>query len=122
MPLSYSIEPDHGLVTITGDYGEPADWRAMLTAVARDPAYRAGFSFIRDLRSSEHPVTSESVMGIIGVVREFWERLGVHRAAIVTRREIDIPAVVAQALAEEERLPLRVFNSYSDAARWVRER
>lgn len=109
-------------MTITGDYAEPDEWRVLLTAVARDPQYRPGCCFIRDLRASEHPVSAHTVVGIITVVREFWEQLGVRRAAIVTRPGIDFPAVIAQALADDQDLPLRVFTAMDDAKRWLGER
>ncbi len=121
MPLTYRIAAAERIVTITGDYAEPAEWRQLLGAVAQDPAYRPGFSFIRDLRWSEHPVSPEAVIGIIGVVREFWGRLGAHRAAIVTRPGIDNPAMIAHALADHEHLPLRAFTTYEDAIAWIRE-
>jgi hypothetical protein len=121
MALSYRIDPAGPLVIITGDYAEPDEWRATLARIAEDPAYRTGSSFIRDLRQSEHPVSAQAVMGIIGVVRDFWPRLGTHRAAMVTRHRIDVPAVVAEALASDERLPLRAFTSYQDAVQWVNE-
>lgn len=119
MPLSYRIDPAARLVTITGDYAEPAEWRQLLTAISGDAGYGSGFSFIRDLRDSEHPVSAASVIGIIGVVREFWGRLGAHRAAIVTRPGIDDPAMVAHALADHEHLPLRAFTSMDEAVAWA---
>lgn len=119
--LSYDIQAARQLVVISGDYAEPDEWRVVLTRIADDPAYRAGSSFIRDLRHAEHPVSAQVVMGIIAVVREFWPRLGTHRAAMVTRHRIDVPAVVAEALASDEQMPLRAFTSYEDAIRWVSE-
>ena len=121
MPLAYSIDPVERIVTITGDYADAAEWRTLLGAVLRDPEYRPGCYFIRDLRASTHPVSAQAVIGIMAVVREFWQRLGVRRAAIVTRPGIDDPAVIAQALAEDEHLPLRAFTAYDDAVRWLRE-
>jgi hypothetical protein len=121
MPLTYRIEPGQGIVTITGDYADAGEWRMLLDAVSRDPNYRRGSSFIRDLRESIHPVSAATVVAIVGVVREFWGVLGVHRAAIVTRQRIDTPAVVAHALADDERIPLRTFTSYDDAITWVQE-
>ena len=120
MSLSYCIDAAERIVTITGDYAEPAEWRRLLSTIADDPGYRQGFSFIRDLRWSEHPVSPEAVIGIITVVREFWGRLGAYRAAIVTRPGIDNPAMVAHALADHEHLPLRAFTTYEDAIAWVR--
>ena len=120
MPLTYRIDATAGIVTITGDYAEAADWRQLLGTIGQDPRYQRGFSFIRDLRSSEHPVSAETVIAIIGVVREFWGQLGAHRAAIVTRRGIDNPAMVAHALADLEDIPLRAFSALEDALVWVR--
>ena len=121
MPLTFSIDAARGVVTITGDYAEAGEWRVLLAAVAQDPAYRRGFSFIRDLRASAHPVGAEAVVGIIAVVRQFWGALGARRAAIVTRPGIDNPAVIAHALAEHEHIPLRTFTSYDDALAWLEE-
>jgi hypothetical protein len=122
MPLSYSIDRAEAIVTITGDYAEPDEWRVLLAAIARDPKYQRGSSFVRDLRASQHPVSAQSVVGIITVVREFWDELGVRRAAILTRPGIDFPAVMAQALADDEHLPLRVFTAHDDLKRWLQER
>ena len=121
MPLTYRIDPDERLVTITGDYAEPEEWRRMLTAVASDPQFGPGFSFLRDLRFSAHPVSADAVIGIIAVVRDFWGRLRAHRAAIVTRPGIDNPAMIAHALADHEHIPLRAFTTYDDAVAWLRQ-
>lgn len=121
MPLEYRIDPARRIVTITGDYADAGGWRVLLAAVASDPDYRRGFSFLRDLRQSEHPVSGTIVIGIISVVREFWERLGVHRAAIVTGTAINDPAVIAHALADDQRIPLRAFTSYDDAVSWLQQ-
>ena len=120
-PLTYRIDPHQRIVTITGDYADEAAWRELLHAVATDDRFSRGSSFIRDLRDSAHPVDAATVIGIIKVVQEYWTRLGVHRAAIVTKRGIDIPALTAHALADSEDIPLRAFDSYDDAVRWVRE-
>jgi hypothetical protein len=119
VPLAYRIDPAARIVTITGDYAEAAEWRRLLTALMDEKSFGPGFSFIRDLRTSEHPVSAETVVAIIAVVREFWDRLGAHRAAIVTRPGIDNPAMVAHALADHEHIPLRAFTSYEDAVAWL---
>jgi hypothetical protein len=120
-PLTYRIDPVREIVTITGDYADAAGWRQLLGDVSRDPAYRRGFSFIRDLRASAHPVSAETVVGIIAVVRQYWSALGAARAAIVTKPGIDYPAVIAEALANDEHIALRAFTSYDDAVKWLRE-
>lgn len=71
------------------------------------------------MRASEHPVTAAAVIDIITVVREFWAPLAVHRAAVLSRPGIDPPALVAHALAEDQRLPLRAFTSYDEAIAWL---
>ena len=121
MPLAYHIDTTQRIVTITGDYAESGEWRTLLGAVARDRGFGRGFSFIRDLRASANPVDAAAVVGIMTVVREFWAKLGVRRAAIVTRPGIDSPAMVAHALAEDAQLPVRAFSSYDDAMTWLRE-
>ena len=120
MALSYSIDPAHQIVTITGDYTDAQGWRVLLETVGADPQYQRGFGFIRDLRASEHPVDAKTVIAIVAVVREFWDVLGVRRAAMVTRLRIDTPATVAEALAEDHRVSLRAFTSYDEAVAWVR--
>jgi hypothetical protein len=105
MPLHYDIDNTERIVTITGDYAETSEWRVLLAAIAEDPHYRRGLGFLRDLRASEHRSAPTRWIGIIAVVREFWDRLGATRAAILTRPGIDVPATVAHALAEDERSP-----------------
>jgi len=121
MPLAYQIDSDARIVTITGDYAAASEWKDLLTKVGSDPSYARGFNFVRDLRASEHPVDAPTVTGILVVVKQVWDVLGVHRAAIVTRRGIDLPASVAHALAEIDGIPLRAFSSYDDAVRWLNE-
>ena len=120
MPLAYSIDPQQQIVVITGDYADAEGWRQLLHAVSVDPAYRQGSGFIRDLRSSHHPVDARTVMGILAVVREFWDVLKVRRAAMVTRLGIDTPAIVAEALAQDQHVALRAFTSFDEAVAWVR--
>jgi hypothetical protein len=120
MSLAYRIDPVRRIVTITGDYADAAEWRLLLNGVAHDPEYTRGFNFIRDLRDSAHPVSAETVIGIIAVVREFWDALGAARAAIVTRPGIDYPAVIAEALADDQHIALRSFTSYDQAVTWLR--
>jgi hypothetical protein len=120
MPLAYRIDSAEGIVTIVGDYADADAWRALLMEVAADPEYRRGFNFLRDLRASAHPVSAETVIGIIRVVGEFWHHLGARRAAIVTKPGINDPALIAHALADAEQIPLRAFTSYDDAVKWLR--
>ena len=122
MPLTYRIDPVRRIVTVTGDYADAEAWRALLSEVAADPEYRRGSSFLRDQRASENPVSAETVVRIIAVVREFWQALGVHRAAILTRPGLTDPAVIAHALADDEHIPLRAFTNYDEAVSWLQEK
>ena len=121
MALAYRIDQPRKLVTITGDYAEPAEWRSLLQQVRADPELQPGMAFLRDLRLSQHPVDAEAVIGIVAVVRELWAAVGARRAAMVTRPGVDVPAVIAHALAEVEHIPLRAFTSYDDAMSWLSE-
>ena len=121
MALAYHLDPTARIVTITGDYSDAEGWRHLLSSILRDSRYERGFSFIRDLRASEHPVDARTVMGIIIVVQEYWPTLGAHRAAIVMSSREDAPALIAHALADFQHLPLRAFTSYDDAVSWLQE-
>jgi hypothetical protein len=119
--LSYSIDEAEQLVTITGEYSAAEDWNDLLGRILADPRRRPGFAFLRDLRDATRPVDVATVVGIIAVVRQFWPRLQPRRAAILTRNDIDAPALVAHALADAENLPLQAFNSHDAAMAWLRE-
>ena len=120
MPLSYSIDEAEQLVTITGEYSAAQEWHDLLGRILGDPRRRPGFAFLRDLREATRPVDAATVVGIIGVVRQFWPHLLPRRAAILTRHDIDAPAMVAHALADAENLPLQAFNSQDAAMAWLR--
>src|SRR5687767_12169320 len=119
MALDYTIDPARRLVTITGEYGDDRDWRALLSAIARDPALPPGCGFLRDLRHAKHPVDGATIMRVVAVVREFWQQLGASRAAMVTPRHLDVAALMAHAIADEQQLPLRAFTSYEAAIEWL---
>jgi hypothetical protein len=55
-------------------------------------------------------------------VRQFWNQLGVRRAAIVTGPVESDPAVIAHALADAEDMSLRTFTTYEDAIGWLHGR
>ena len=120
MALAYQIDPVRKLVSITGEFSSDTEWRTVLQAVAEDPEYRPGFSFLRDLRTATQPVDARVVGRILEVVRLAWGILQPRRAAIVAPRHVETPALVAYALAEEAGVPLRVFTSYEDAVDWLR--
>jgi hypothetical protein len=121
MPLTYTIDAESGLVTITGEYAAAAEWHELLARLLTDPHRKAGMGFLRDLRGATKPVDVETVLGIIRVVRQFWAELEPSRAAVVTPLVIDPAALVANALADAQHIPLRTFTSYDEALSWLRE-
>ena len=122
MPLDYTIDPDQRLIVITGEYSDASEWRALFGRLLTDERRAAGFAFLRDLRAATTPVDADTVVQIMEVVRRFWPQLQPSRAAILTRHDEDPAALVAHALADEERLPIRAFNSHDEAMAWLRER
>ena len=119
MPLDYSVDPARGLVTISGEYAVADEWMDLLGRVLADPRRQPGFAFLRDLREATTPVDAATVLRIMEVVRKFWPQLRPSRAAILTRHDVDSPALVAVALADTEKLPLRVFTSHDEAMQWL---
>lgn len=121
MPLAYLVDPDQRLVVISGEYSEAEEWEDLLGRVLDDPRRQPGFAFLRDLRGAIAPVDTATVIQIMAVVKKFWPFLQPSRAAILTSHDVDAAALVAVAVADEERLPFRVFTSYDDAIGWLRD-
>jgi hypothetical protein len=121
MPLAYLVDPDQRLVVISGEYADAEEWADLLGRVLADPRRQPGFAFLRDLRGAVAPVDTGTVIQIMAVVRKFWPFLQPSRAAILTPHDVDAAALVAVAVADEERLPFRVFTSYDDAIGWLRD-
>ncbi len=121
MPLTYVIDPDARLITITGEYAGAAEWHALLARILEDPEREPGFAFLRDLRAATTPVDAAAVVGLMDAVRRFWPLLQPSRAAVLTPREFDPAALAAHALADTHGLPLRMFREYDSAIAWLRE-
>ena len=121
MPLAYHIDPQTGLVTVTGESAPAADWRHLLEDLRRDAAFRPGLALLRDLRSATRHIDSQAVMALLGVVREMWNVLGLRRLAMLTPRGQDDKAVMLEALAQDEGIPLRTFTFLDEARAWLAE-
>jgi hypothetical protein len=119
MPLTYIIDTTQRVITIVGEYAEADEWKALLARVLEDPRFGAGFGFMRDLRGATTPVSAETVVGIMDVVRRFWPLLQPTRAAVLTPREMDMAAMTAHAIADATDVPLKVFSSYDEAMEWL---
>ena len=85
------------------------------------PIVVAELRYLRDLRGATKPVDVETVLGIVRVVTQFWPELRPSRAAVLTPLVIDPAALVAQALADAQDIPLRTFTSYDEALAWLRQ-
>ena len=119
MALSYTIDTDRNLIVITGEYADAREWERLLTLVLADPQRRPGCCVLRDQRGGTTPVDAATVVLIMDVVRRFWSRLEVRRAAIVMARELDPPALVAHAIADADNIPIQAFTSYEAALDWL---
>jgi hypothetical protein len=121
VPLAYSIDVAQELVTITGEYAGATEWDDLLSRIRRDPRLRPRLRFLRDLRGATTPVDAATVVELARVVRRFWRLMQPERAAILTPFEEDRAALVAQALADAEGLPIRMFTNYHEAMAWLSE-
>lgn len=119
MPLTYTIDPTQRVITILGEYADADEWKTLLARVLNDPRRQPGFGFLRDLRGASTPVSADTVVGIMEVVRRFWPLLQPSRAAVLTPRDVDTAALTAHAIADASDIPLRVFNAYEDALEWL---
>lgn len=119
MPLSYAIDTMQQIIVIRGEYADADEWKTLLARVLNDPRRQPGFGFLRDLRGATTPVSVDTVVDIMDVVRRFWPLLQPTRAAVLTPREVDPAALAAHAIADANNIPLRVFNAYDDALDWL---
>lgn len=119
MGLSYSIEEALNLIVITGEYADAPEWERLMVRVVADPRRRPGCIVLRDQRGGTRPVDAATVIAIMAVVRRYWEKLDMRRAAILMQPDRDSPALVAHAVADAENLPIRAFTSYDVALEWL---
>jgi len=122
MKLAYTIDPEQRLITITGEYAGPDDWKDILSRVLTDPDRLPGFVLLRDLRTATTPTDAETVVEVINVVRDFWPKLELSRYAVVTPLNMDPAALVAQALADREEIPMGIFPTCEEAMLWLRQK
>jgi len=120
MALTYSIDTDTRLITITGEYADAEEWAELLGRMVSDPQLAPGFAVLRDLRNATTPTDAAAVVRAMTVVRKFWPHIQPSRTAILTREDIDPAALVASALADAHGLPLRIFRSLDAALQWLK--
>jgi hypothetical protein len=119
--LVYTIDSDQRLITIAGEYAGPDEWKSILSRVLGDPRCQPGLLMLRDLRDATTPTNAETVVEVLNVVREFWPKLQLSRYAVVTPLSMDPAALVAQAIADREEMPMRIFSTCEEALQWLRQ-
>ena len=60
MSLTYSIDTDRRLITITGDYADAEEWAQLLGRMVTDPQLAPGFAVLRDPIACKHAVLAET--------------------------------------------------------------
>jgi hypothetical protein len=120
-PLAYEVDPAERIVTISGEYGTPDDWRTLLTQILHDPLMQPGFAFLRDRRGVAAEVEIATVVGVVDAIRRFWPHIRPSRAAILVSRGCDPRAIAASGLADGHGLSIKAFTSYDEAVTWLRQ-
>ena len=120
--LTYTIDPASRIVVITGEYSDRGQWEELASRLFADPAFGPGYAFLRDLRNARVTATDTNILEVFDLVRKVWPRIQATRAAIVTRRDDATSAMMTQALADGEHLPIRAFDSLDLAMEWLRDK
>jgi len=119
--LDYAVDRLERLITVVGDYGDAAEWHALLTRMLHDPRVQPGFAFLRDRRGAPTPVDIDIIVGVMDAIRRFWPHIQPSRAAILISHECDPIRLAAYSLAQACGLSVAAFTSYGEARRWLRE-
>jgi hypothetical protein len=119
MSLNYSVDSDRRIVIISGDFTSPSEWVLLASRLLRDPAVTSNFVFLRDLRGVKQTHSPATVLAVFRIVRRFWPTFRPIKGAIVTDRGENYAAQVAQALADTDDLPIRVFTDFDEALEWA---
>jgi hypothetical protein len=119
MSLEYRVDAERRLVVISGEFGAPREWLTLVGRLLKDRRVNAGHAFLRDLRGVNQTHSASTVLAVFYVVQRFWPNFKPSRGAIVTDERNHYAGQVAQALADTNQLPIRLFTSYDDAVRWL---
>ena len=120
--ISYAIEPAARRVTIRVDGPTTyEDWESSIRTVLADPQYRPGFDFLSDRRTADPPPTIDMVRRAVGFFELNRPRFGDCRWALV----VSGPAAygmgrMAEALAAETGVRVKVFTQMTAADEWLR--
>ena len=119
VPLAYSVDPLRRVVTITGEFTSPSEWVTLAMQLKREAGVNGQFAFIRDLRGVQRTHPPATVLAVFRIVQGFWPTFGPRKGAIVTDPGNLHAPQVAQALADAENLPIRLFTDYDEAVEWI---
>jgi hypothetical protein len=119
--LSYSIDPDAGLVRLVfRGAASFEEWQRTMEAVRADPAYRPGASFLVD-RHFDEPASPDFA---VRWIRFLWLHVGElagSRFAIVTLDPRSYGVARAQkALGFDLPISIEIFTELEKAERWLR--
>jgi hypothetical protein len=122
MPLNYAFIGNESIIAITGDHATPTELAHLLAKITRDSrCVGRECAILRDRRQTSEPVNVPAILGTVDVIRQFWAEGKLGRIAVVMREGDDIPAQLAEALADSRQIPWRAFSSYDAALEWLRE-
>lgn len=120
MPLAYRIDHDDHLVhvTITGS-AYFYEWEETMLKALADPSYRPGYGFLIDRRGAPAP-GPDFIKRVVAFNDAHRGELGGGRRAVVVGGKSDFEmGRMAEAFSEGSPSPIRVFDDYDEARRWL---
>ena len=123
MPMSYTIDSDAGVISITGE-GLLTDSEMIdcVDALRHDPALRPEMNTLSDMRRIEVGFTSAGVEKMVEVMRATEDRRGAAKAAIVVSEDVAFGmARMFESIADFSGVhpEFRVFRDIQSAVDWL---
>lgn len=122
MPFTYRIDPEAGLLFLTGQGVVTQQERlAALRTWLADPAFRPGLDALCDFSAAVSTPDFADLEALLAVVRQHASAIGRSRVAIVAGKPV-VFGVARQfeALAGEGPLEVRAFRDRAEAMSWLR--
>jgi hypothetical protein len=124
MPITYHIDPERNLVTISanGIINDP-EYREIRARIASDPQFRPGMNQLEDYRSvEEHNFTAEGYDSFLDQEISLRPVFGESRHAIVTSSDLHF-GLTRKLIVEigDSHQDTRVFRSMEEAEAWLSE-
>lgn len=122
MPVAAHIDPDSHIVMFRcSGHVAISEARRAFDHMMTDPAVEGNASALWDLRSAAIEERPRSIPDIVDMLQNRHPgRIGGSRVAILVPEELgpDVSTIVQENAASES-FKVRVFSSYSNAARWL---